>query len=252
MNKIKRISISVIALAIAAIGYQSFYEKERAEDLELAMNVEQDTNSDWVSLFDGKSFDGWHIYGTDGMTDGWKIVDGSMIFNPNSNNKKVKHNLVTDKSYTNFKLSLEWKISEAGNSGIFWGVFEDKKYNVPYKTGPEIQVMDDDKHPDAANGLSHRSGALYDMVAPSESAVNKVGEWNTCMIEINHKSNSGKVWLNDVHIVSFPVNGEGWDAMVSKSKFKNWPGFGKYKTGKIGLQDHGDVVAYRNIKIKEL
>jgi hypothetical protein len=252
MNKLKRIGITILVIAVGVIGYQWLSEMNHMEKQELAINMEQDTEGEWVSLFDGKTFDGWHIYGSDGMSDRWKIVDGAMVFTPGKKIKGVQHNLITDKTYTNFKLSLEWKISEAGNSGIFWGVFEDKKYKVPYKTGPEIQVLDDEKHPDGANGNSHRSGALYDMVAPSESTIKKVGEWNTCMIEINHKSNSGKVWLNGVHIVSFPVHGEGWDSMVSKSKFKDWKGFGKYKTGKIGLQDHGDVVSYRNIKIKEL
>jgi hypothetical protein len=252
MNTIKSIGIVVVVFGLGIVGYQTLFQRGSIESHQLVMNSTLEIEDDWVSLFDGKSFDGWHIYGTDGMTDRWKIVEGAMVFAPGKKKKGVNYNLVTDKSYTNFKLSLEWKISEAGNSGIFWGVFEDKKFKVPYKTGPEIQVLDDDKHPDGANGPSHQSGALYDMVGPSESAVNKVGEWNTCVIEIDHNSNSGKVWLNNIHIVSFPVNGEGWDSMVSKSKFKDWEEFGKYQTGKIGLQDHGDVVSYRNIKIKEL
>ena len=90
------------------------------------------------------------------------------------------------------------------------------------------------------------------MVIPSAEVVNPVGTWNTMIIEVNHKTNKGKVILNGTEIVAFPVNGPEWDAMVADSKFKNWEGFGDYPTGKIGVQDHSDEVAFRNIKIKEL
>ncbi len=207
--------------------------------------------SGWISLFDGKTFDGWHLYQSDEITDEWQIEDGILVFNPQKGNTDGLKNLVTDKTFTNFKLSLDWKISKAGNSGIFWSVYESPEYSVPYLTGPEIQILDNLEHPDREDE-SHRAGALYDMIIPSKNAVKEVGEWNNCVIEINHKTNSGKVWLNDIHIISFPVNGPKWDEMVSKSKFKDWEGFGKYQTGRIGLQDHGDKVSFRNIKIKEL
>ena len=132
------------------------------------------------------------------------------------------------------------------------GILEDEKYGQPYETGPEIQVLDNIAHPDAKNGTTHQAGALYDMVAPSKEVVKPVGEWNSYVITVNHKTNEGSVVLNGKEIVTFPVNGEAWEAMVADSKFADWEGFGKYATGKIGLQDHGDIVAYRNIKIKEL
>jgi hypothetical protein len=90
------------------------------------------------------------------------------------------------------------------------------------------------------------------MIAPSELVVKEVGEWNLCVLEINHKTNTGNIWLNEVHIVSFEVKGEGWDNMVKDSKFKDWEEFGVYTTGKIGLQDHDNKVSFRNLKIKEL
>ena len=140
-------------------------------------------------------------------------------------------------------LSLEWKIAEGGNSGIFWGVYEDPKFSEAYQTGPEIQVLDDERHPDAKQGNgTHVSGSLYDMIGPSEKVVNPAGEWNLCEISINHNTNQGSVNLNGVNIVNFPVHGEGWDALVANSKFKDWEGFGAYPTGHIGLQDHGDKV----------
>ena len=239
----KKIIILVAVIAIAYFGFNCINSNDNAK-----ASTEE---NNWVSLFDGKTFKGWHNYMSDSISDEWQIENGAMVFNPNPDKDHGINNLVTDKDYTDFILSLEWKISEGGNSGIFWGVLEDKNYNVPYQTGPEVQVLDNINHPDGEKE-NHRSGALYDMIAPSQDVVKKVGAWNTCVIEINHKTNSGKIWLNDINIVSFPVSGKQWDEMISKSKFKDWPGFGKFKTGKIGLQDHESKVSFRNIKIKEL
>ncbi len=173
-----------------------------------------------------------------------------MAFTPGKEGGK---NIITKDKYTNFILSLEWKISERGNSGVFWGIFEDEAFPEAYQTGPEIQVLDNERHPDAnANPKYHQAGALYDMVQPAYDVCNPAGEWNTYIIKVDHNSNSGEVTLNGKVIVEFPVHGAAWDAMVAKSKFKDWKGFGKYQTGHIGLQDHRDKVWYRNIKIKKL
>lgn len=244
----KRTTLLVVILFISSCSNN---KKETSKKESISKATEQEVPNGWTSLFDGKTLNGWHNYATNTISDEWQVKDGAMVFTPDPNKKGGINNLVTDNDYTDFTLSIDWKISEGGNSGIFYGIFEDKQFSVPYQTGPEIQVLDDLRHPDKEN-VTHRSGSLYDMIAPSQEAVKKVGEWNTCVIEINHKTNSGKIWLNNVNIVSFPVSGSQWDEMVSKSKFKDWPGFGKYKTGKIGLQDHGNKVSYRNIKIKEL
>ena len=206
---------------------------------------------EWTVLFDGSSFEHWKGYLHDEVPDSWEIRDGAMIFTPPATKGK-QQNLISRQEYTDFVLSLEWKISEAGNSGIFWGVKEDEKYPEPYETGPEIQVLDNTGHPDANAGTTHQAGSLYDMVAPSEDVTKAVGEWNSCVITVDHKNNKGSVVLNGVEIVKFEPKGKSWEAMVAGSKFASWEGFGKYQTGRIGLQDHGDVVAYRNIKIKEL
>jgi len=211
------------------------------------------SNEEWEVLFDGSSFEGWHFYNAGDVTEPWKLEDGTMVFYPPKEKiKGVNYNIVSDREYTNFVLTLEWKVSEAGNSGIFWGIFEDKKYEHPFETGPEIQVLDDEGHPDAKVGMTHRAGALYDMVAPSKDVTRPAGSWNKLILTVNHKTNEGSVVQNGEKIVEFPIHGEGWDAMVANSKFATWEGFGKYATGKIGLQDHGDTVAYRNIKIKKI
>ncbi|MCG2459150.1 DUF1080 domain-containing protein [Flavobacteriaceae bacterium F89] len=249
----------LLATCIAALvfGCKDKTKKNNADmDTEPLKQTEMKapTEKEWTVLFDGTSFNGWHGYLMDKVPDAWKLEDGAMVMHPpKEKSQRGPHlNLISDKDYTDFVLSLEWKISEGGNSGIFWGVKEDKKYKEPYSTGPEIQVLDNLNHPDAKNGTTHQAGSLYDMVAPSKDVTKPVGEWNTCVITVNHKTNEGRVVLNGVDIVNFPVEGEQWDAMVAKSKFADWDGFGKFHTGKIGLQFHGDVVSYRNIKIKEL
>lgn len=226
-------------------------EDQTSEDVaEMEMDAAEPA---WEVIFDGTSFDNLKGYLTDEVSEYWKLEDGAMVFYPPKERKKGEaYNIVTKEEYTDFVLSLEWRIAEAGNSGIFWGVHEDPSLNEAYQTGPEIQVLDNDKHPDGKNGTTHQAGALYDMVAPSEDVTKPVGEWNLCKITIDHKTNTGIVVLNDVEIVNFSVNNPEWSEMVSKSKFADWEHFGKYTTGKIGLQDHGDVVAFRNIKIKQL
>jgi len=202
--------------------------KEVAEESNDAMAKMEVPKNEWTVLFDGTSFDGWHEYRKEGVSENWKLEDGAMVFYPPEEHNGESYNLVSDGEYTDFVLSMEWRISEAGNSGIFWGIKDGK------------------------NGTSHQAGALYDMVSPSEDVTKPIGEWNLCEITINHKTNMGIVVLNDVEVVNFPVNNPEWGEMVSKSKFAEWKHFAKYPTGKIGLQDHKDVVAFRNIKIKEL
>ena len=215
--------------------------------------VESNTKErEWVDLFDGVSFSGWHQFNSSEMSAAWIIEDGAMVL-PDGTGSGKGNDIVTDKEYTNFELSLEWKIVEGGNSGIFWGIKEGQDYKTPYQTGPEIQVLDNERHPDSfINPKFHQAGALYDMVQPSQDACKPAGEWNHVFISINYNANKASVKLNDVEIVNFPLSGPEWDTLLANSKFKDWKDFAKFKTGKIGLQDHGDGVSYRNIKIREL
>lgn len=249
-------TLIVIGIAVMMMGCKGKTEKASEENTaKVVTEVGDNENAEeeWKMLFDGTSFAGWKGYLTDTVGDPWKVENGEMVFYPpESREKNENYDINTVDAYTNFVLSLEWKISEGGNSGIFWGIKEDAKYKKPYHTGPEIQVLDNEKHPDAKNGTTHQAGALYDLVAPSEDVTKPIGEWNLVEITIDHKNNKGKVVLNGKETVKFPVNGNAWDEMIADSKFKQWGEFGKFATGKIGLQDHGDVVAYRNIKIREL
>ena len=216
-----------------------------------------ETKGDWESLFDGETLNGWHRFNRKGVTPIWTAKNGVLTFDPKLRPKgDYIHDIVTDKVYKSFELSIEWNISERGNSGIFWGVQEGESHNKPYSTGPEIQVLDNERHPDAkANPKFHQAGALYDLVQPSKDVCNPAGEWNHIVLKVDHNKNQGSVKLNGTKIVEFPLSGPEWDALVSNSKFNddcNFKRFGKFKSGKIGLQDHGNKVSFRNIKIRKL
>jgi hypothetical protein len=242
--------MKVIIIALVTVGLLSSSSTLKEK--------ETDTNTDkWESLFDGETLNGWHRFNRKGVTPIWTAKDGILTFDPVLRPKgDYIHDIVSDKIYKSFQLSIEWNISEGGNSGIFWAVQEGENHNKPYSTGPEIQVLDNERHPDAkANPNYHQAGALYDMVQPTKNVCNPAGEWNHLILTIDHNKNEGSVELNDTKIVEFPLSGSEWDSMVANSKFNDDCGFkrfGKMKAGKIGFQDHGDKVSFRNIKIRKL
>lgn len=223
--------------------------EEKKIDKETVVDLKSD--EDWTYLFDGKSFDGWHTYLRDTISDQWKIEDEVMFYMPDPDKAQGMNNLVTDKKYKNYELSLEWKISVDGNSGVFYGVLEDEKYVVPYMTAPEIQIRDYTNIPDFTD-KQQMSGAIFGIVGIETDVAHKAGEWNQFLIKIDHNQNIGLVVLNDKEVANFPVNGEAWNTLVADSKFKDWEGFGIHEEGPIGLQDHAHGVWFRNIKIKEL
>ncbi len=246
LMKIKLITLLVMLIFI---GCKKTTKKQQIE--EGSILTEDEIKDGWVSLFDGKSFNGWHNYLTDTISDEWQIADGVMVYTPHPDRSHGMKNMITDKEYTSFILSLEWNISEAGNSGLFWGIFENEKYPVPYQTAPEIQILDNFNHTDGSNPLK-QSGAIFGILGSEKKLMKKSGEWNHYTIEINHKTNKGIIILNGEKVSEFPVHGEEWDKLIANSHFKDWEGFGTYKTGHIGLQDHACKVSFRNIKIKEL
>jgi hypothetical protein len=215
----------------------------------LGFNQVQAQNK-WISLFDGKTTNGWHTYGKPTVGEAWKVVDGTLMFDPTI--KVGGGNIVTNESFTNFHLQLEWKISKNGNSGIIFFVQDNPaKYKETWHTGPEMQVLDNDGHPDSKI-ISHRAGNLYDLIVGDESGVKPAEEWNKVDI-IVHKGNL-KMKLNGVTTVNTHLGDDGWKELIRRSKFSKGesPDFGKVFSGHISLQDHGDQVWYRNIRIQKL
>lgn len=203
----------------------------------------------FTSLFDGKTTKGWHTYNKTSVGSAWEVQDGTLHMSPTKKGKDGGGDLVSDKEYANFHLKLEWKVAPKANSGVIFYVHEDPKYGQTYLTGPEMQVLDNDGHPDGKI-TKHRAGDLYDMIKSTSEPVKPVGEWNKAEII----SNKGKLTfiLNGVKVVNTTMWDDNWKALIAGSKFAKWEGFGTYKTGKIALQDHGDDVWYKNIMIKEL
>lgn len=204
----------------------------------------------WKLLFDGKTTKGWHTYLQKEVSPAWKVVDGALELDPEAKKSGAPGgDLVTDGEYENFELSVQWKISEGGNSGIIFMSHEDPEYKQTYLTGPEMQVLDDAKHPDGKIP-KHNSGDLYDLKKSAQSAVKPVGEWNTAKIRKNN--NQLTLWLNNVETVNVTIGSDEWKELLANSKFKTWPGFAKFSKGHISLQDHGNKVWYRDIKIHVL
>lgn len=203
-------------------------------------------------LFDGSSTTGWHKYGGGAAPSAWKIVD-SALYLDTTVRQAGGHgggDLVSDEEFENFDLKLEWKISPGGNSGIIFYTHEDTaKYKSTWETGPEMQVVDNDGHPDGKFN-KHRAGDLYDLMECSKSAVNAVGQWN--QVEIRSLNGKLDLFLNGENVVSVMMWDDNWKTLVAGSKFKDMPGFGVFKKGHIVLQDHGNAVWYRNIVIKKL
>jgi len=201
-------------------------------------------------IFDGKTTTGWHTYGKTSASAGWKVEDGVLHFDPEAAKNGQGGDLVTDAEYENFHLKMDWKVAPNANSGIIFYVNDNpKKYKNTYETGLEMQVLDNEGHPDGKI-TKHRAGDLYDLIQSKSEPVKPAGEWNTA--EVICKNGKLTFVLNGVIIVETVLWDDNFKALAALSKFAAWPGFGTFKKGHIALQDHGDSVWYRNISIKEL
>lgn len=244
---------SYLAL-LAAAGLMAACSSPKTEEAEIQDLVvaESAPVEEWISLFDGQTLNGWSKYGGGEVGKAWKVENGELFLD--ATNKAGWQtgdggDIVTNEEFENFHLKYEWKIAQNGNSGVMFFVHEAPEFEYPWNTGPEMQVLDNAGHPDAKI-ISHRAGDLYDLIVSSEETVKPYGEWNQAEII----ANNGKLdlVLNGKIIVSTTMWTPEWEALVAKSKFKDMSGFGKYKKGKIALQDHGDLVHFRNILIKKL
>lgn len=207
----------------------------------------------WQLLFDGESAKGWHKYGNKPAGSAWKVADGTLFLDTSiKENWQIKDggDIVSDDEFENFHLKLEWKIAPGGNSGIIFYVHEDSaKYKWPWETGPEMQVLDNAAHADSKIN-KHRAGDLYDIISSSPETVKPAMEWN--LAEIKCVNGALEFYLNGTKVVSTTMWDDAWKESLKQTKWKDHPDFATYKKGKIALQDHGNMVWYRNIMIKRL
>jgi len=239
--------ITLLLAALAAAGFGSAAAPADAPPANKLSDAE--VKADWKLLFDGKSFAGWHTFKQDGVRPGWQVKDGTLAcVDPHK-----AGDLATTDKYDWFELSLEYNISEGGNSGVMFHVTNDG--DAIWATGPEVQLEDNVK---AADPI--RCGWLYQLYQPENDpktgkpidATKPVGEWNHMRIVIAPPPAKSEVDVNGVKYYDFVYNSDDFKARVAKSKFRDMPGFAKSDSGFIGLQgDHGSV-AFRNIKLRPI
>ena len=261
MNRFNFIFTSIIAITFTMSCTRPEKQESIAKDSTITKDsttvlytlTDQERTEGWELLFDGRTLDGWKLYNRDTIGPLWSVQGGAIIFdskNVSKENKDVQ-SLVSIRQFGNFDLQLEWKISTGGNSGVLYHVVEDPKYKFSYETGPEYQVLDDIGWTGETLRPTQLSGSSYDMYpAPVSKKILPAGEWNTARIVYNN----GHVehWMNGEKIIEFEEGNDDYKKRYKKSKWVEYPGWNKSKTGSISLQDHGSPVYYRNIRIKAL
>lgn len=207
----------------------------------------------WTLLFDGRTSAGWRGFHTDSFpSSGWAIEDGALKKVGKGEKPGAGGDIITTEQYGNFELALDWKISPGGNSGLKYLVAERPDRKGRSGVSYEMQILDDDRHPDAKEGVNgnRTAGALYDLIAPSAHVAKPVGEWNQARLVVSGRH--VEHWLNGRKVVQFEIGSPEMKALIARSKYKDIAGFGDATSGHILLQDHGDEVWFRNIKLRRL
>ena len=210
--------------------------------------TEKEKEEGWKLLFDGTSTDHWRGYNKKNFPDkGWKVEGQSLKVLA----KGSGGDIITEEKYGDFILKLEWKVAKGGNSGIFYRAMEQPTQPI-YWSAPEMQLLDNVNHPDAQKGSNgnHKAGSLYDLIPAQPQNANSYGEWNTARIVADGATIQH--WQNGENVVEYELWTNDWYKMIRDSKFLKHPEFGDAREGYIGLQDHGNTVSFRNIKIKKL
>jgi hypothetical protein len=202
----------------------------------------------WALLFNGTSLDGWRAYKRpDASGTRWVAKDGLLCLAPgDSKDTRGSRDIVATKPYSQFELVWDWRVSAGGNSGLKYFVLEDRDAAI----GHEYQLIDDAKHPDAKVGPHRQTAALYDVFPAADRPSKAAGEWNTSRVVARGKD--VEHWLNGTKVLSYTLDSPALREAIAKSKFKDVERFGKPQEGLILLQDHGDAVCYRNIKVRAL
>jgi len=200
----------------------------------------------WTNLFDGKTLDGWRGYRQpDASKTRWKVEAGMLTVNPgDGGDTRGARDLITVGTYDNFELEFDWKVSPGGNSGVKYFILEDRESAI----GHEYQIIDDLKHPDAKIGAHRQTAAFYDVLAASNRPLKPAGEFNQSRVVVDGRN--VEHYLNGTRVLQYELSSPALQAAIDKSKFKGIERFGKPQKGHILLQDHGDRVWYRTVRIR--
>ena len=210
----------------------------------ISFNGCSDKTQNWVILFDGGSVDQWRGYKQDTFPKGgWVVENGALKTIVGGN----RVDIITKDIYQNFELVLEWRVSPAGNSGIFYFATEESDYI--WQTAPERHGLDDSAHPDGKRAVTS-AGSLYALISPTVNSLKPVGEFNEARIKV--KNNQVEHWQNGKKSLAYEYDSNTINELIAKSKFKSMPLFAKASSGHIGLQHHGEEVWFRNIRIRKL
>lgn len=253
----KKINYLLIVMFMTAMVLTSCNSSKKSSDKSTTA-VAASPKEEWISLFDGKSFDGWRGYNRADMPKAWTIEDGAIKINGSGKGEAGANNggdILFDRKFKNFELTFEWKVSKGANSGVFYLAREIKGDPI-YKSSPEYQILDNQNHPDAKLGKNgnRQSASLYDLIPAVPQNSKPYGEWNTGGVMVYQGTVVHS--QNGENVLEYHLWTDDWKKMVLGSKFKDMPNFmnagGENQEGFIGLQDHGNDVWYRNIKIKIL
>jgi hypothetical protein len=233
----KLFTLCAVAFALSACIITKHEEPHAPNTL-----TQREVADGWILLFDGKTTNGWRGFQRKDVPPGWQVEDGALVC------KGQGGDIVTVDEFGSFELGFEWKVTEGANSGVFFHVAEGD-HGAVYETGPEYQVLDNARHQDGENPLTS-AASNYALDAPGADRTRPVGEWNQGRISVH----AGHVehWLNGEKVVEYDLWTDDWETAVAASKFNAMPGYGLEKRGHIALQDHGDLVAFRSIKVLPL
>lgn len=213
---------------------------------------ENATPGAWITLFDGSGTDHWRGYNREGMPSGWVIQGDELVYDPaQTGGDAPGRDIITREKFADFELELEWSIERGGNSGIFYFVLEQPERQL-FWSGPEMQILDNANHPDARGGKdgNRQAGSLYDLIPAVPQNFRGYDEWN--QVRIVSRGAFVEHWQNGVKVLEYERWTPEWFDMLHDSKFRCYPEFGAVREGHIGLQDHGDVVRFRDIRIRRL
>ena len=248
------LSLCVI-LAAFAVGTAFVLKNEKATPA-VAVNTltAEEKAAGWILLFDGKTTKGWRNYNKQTIGERWKVADGVLyldVSNKNADGFQVGGggDIITAEEYENYELRLEWKIAKCGNSGLIYHIHEDSSIRYPWQTGPEFQLLDNACHPDAKI-KKHRAGDFYDVIESSIETVKPAEEWNK--IRLICKGTKVEHWMNGKKVIDTDMGSAAFKSLLPNSKWKDHAKFGTFSKGRIGLQDHGDGISFRNIKLRKL